>query len=122
MQFGAVARRRGSPSAGDRGQGGASPVRSPWVARGCATRLAILILAGVGLSACIGVRDGSYQQPYGTYSGDARFTAPYAYPQGSTPYLYNQSQSSWRRDYRRPDQGNYRNRYNRPGHDNRRNF
>lgn len=123
MQVGAVAWCRVSPSAGDRERRGARPALSPRMIVKRATRLAILVLAGVGLSACVGVRDGYYQQqPYGAYSGDARFTAPYAYPQGSTPYLYNQSQSSWQRGYRYPDQGNYRNRYNRPGHDNRRNF
>jgi hypothetical protein len=122
MQVGTVAWSRVSPSAGNHEQQGASIARSPWLVRKRAIRLAILILAGVGLSACIGVGDASYQQPYGTYTGDARFTAPYAYPRGSTPYLYNQSQSSWQRSHRRPDQGNGRNRYNRPGHDNRRNF
>jgi hypothetical protein len=122
MQVEAVAWCRMSPGASDRKQRGSSPVQSPWMFRRRATRLAILVLAGAGLSACVGVHDGSYQQPYGTYSGDARFTAPYAYPRGSAPYLYNQSQSSWPRSYRHPNQGNDRNRYNRPGHDNRRNF
>ncbi|WP_198369364.1 hypothetical protein [Roseomonas rosulenta] len=90
------------------------------MARARLARLAVLLLAGAGLSACVGVNDGYYQQPYGSYSGNARFPAPYAYPRGSTPYLYNQSQSSWPRTYGRPDHGYYRNRYNRPDHDNRR--
>ncbi|WP_137126133.1 hypothetical protein [Roseomonas sp. HF4] len=86
------------------------------------TRLAILLLAGVGLSACVGVRDVSYRQPYGTFTGSTHLATPYAYPRGTTPYLYDQSQRSWPRTYNRQNQGNYRNRHNRPGHDNRRNF
>lgn len=85
-------------------------------------RLAILLLAGVGLSACVGVRDGHYQQPYGAFSGNTHLATPYAYPRGATPYLYNQSQRSWPRAYSRQNRGNDRNRQNRPGHDNRRNF
>ncbi len=113
---------RVSPNVGDRERRSADCVLSSWMVRRRAARIAILLLSGVGLSACVGVRDGYYQQPYGTYSGDARFTAPYAYPQGSTPYLYNQSQASWSRTYRHRDQGNYRDRHNRPDHDNRRSF
>ena len=98
------------------------------------TRLAVLLLAGIGLSACVGVHDGYYQQPYGTFTGSTNLATPYVYPSGSRPYLYNQSQASWPRtynqryqrqyqeQYRRQNQGNYRNRHNRPDHGNRRNF
>lgn len=121
MKVRAAAWCRVSPGACDCEQRGASSVGSTGMS-GNAAHLAILVLASFALSACVGVRDGYHQQPYGTYAGDARFTAPYAYPRGSTPYLYNQSQTSWPRTYTRADQGNYRNRHNRPGHDNRRNF
>ncbi len=87
-----------------------------------APRLAVLLLAGVGLSACVGVSDGRYQQPYGAFTGNAHLATPYAYPRGATPYLYDQSRTAWPRTYSRQNQGNYRNRHNRPGHDNRRNF
>ncbi|MBR0661948.1 hypothetical protein [Neoroseomonas oryzicola] len=86
------------------------------------TRLAVLLLAGVSLSACVGVNDGYYRQPYGTFTGNTHLASPYVYQNGATPYLYNQSQASWPRTYTRQAQGNYRNRHNRPTHDNRRNF
>ena len=98
------------------------------------TRLAVLLLAGIGLSACVGVSDGYYRQPYGTFTGSTNLGTPYVYSSGSSPYLYDQSQASWPRTYNqqyqrqyqeqygRQYQGNYRNRHNRPGHDNRRNF
>ncbi|MBP0466535.1 hypothetical protein J5Y09_21580 [Roseomonas sp. PWR1] len=85
-------------------------------------RTTVAGFAILGLSACVPVGDGSYQQPYGTYAGNAGFTAPYAYPRGYTPYVYRQSQGSWPRGYPPPGHGNERNRHNRPGHDNRRNF
>lgn len=93
-------------------------------------RLSVLLLAGIGLSACVGVSDGYYRRPYGTFTGNTNLATPYAYPSGSRPYLYDQSQASWprtynqqyQRQYQRRNQGNYRNRHNRPGHDNRRNF
>lgn len=122
MQVRAAAWCRVSTGTRDCEQRGASSVGSTGLTGRNAVHLVVLILTGVALSACVGVRDGYHQQPYGTYTGDARFTAPYAYRQGSTPYLYNQAQASWPRTYTRADQGNYRNRHNRPGHDNRRNF
>jgi hypothetical protein len=85
-------------------------------------RLAVLLVAGFGLSACVGVRDVSYGQPYGTFTGSTHLATTHAYRSGERPYLYNQSQRSWTRTYDRQNQGNYRNRHNRPGHDNRRNF
>jgi hypothetical protein len=85
-------------------------------------RLAAVVLVGIGLSACIGVNDGYHRQPYGTFAGSAHLAAPYVYPSGATPYLYNQSQGSWQRTYGRQNRRNDRNRHDRPGHDNRRSF
>ena len=84
--------------------------------------LVVVILSAVGLSACVGVSGGQYQQPYGGFAGDTHLATPYAYRSGAAPYLYSQSHASRLRAPDRPGQGSYRNRHSRRGHDNRRNF
>jgi hypothetical protein len=93
-----------------------------------ATRLALLLLAGLGLTACVGVSGGQYRAPYGAFNGNSHLVTPYVYRGGPDGYLYDQSRRSWQGNtYRqaqpyRQQQGNARNRHNRSGHDNRRNF
>lgn len=106
-------------------------------------RPALLLIAGLGLTGCVGVNDGYYGQPYGsTFSGGTGFVTPYRYPNPSSGYLYDQSHRSWQgntfrpgpnyrppSNYRsppnyrpRPDYGQSRsnnpNRNNPPGHNN----
>ena len=66
-------------------------------------RSALLLIAGFGLTGCVGVNDGYYQQPYGsTFSGNSGFVTPYRYPNPSSGYLYDQSNRSWQGNTYRP--------------------
>lgn len=96
-------------------------------------RRALLVIAGLGLTSCVGVGG----QPYGgTFSGNSAFVTPYRYPNPSSDYLYDQSHRSWQRNTYRPpvnyrpppnyrrspnpgqSRGNNPNRNNPPGHNN----
>lgn len=71
-------------------------------------RSALLLIAGLGLTGCVGVSDGNYRQPYGsTFSGNSGFVTPYRYPNPSSAYLYDQSHRSWQGNAYRPSP-NYR--------------
>jgi hypothetical protein len=64
---------------------------------------AVLVIAGLGLTGCVGVNDGYYRQPYGsTFSGNSGFVTPYRYPSPSSGYLYDQSHRSWQGNTYRP--------------------
>lgn len=71
-------------------------------------RPAMLLIAGLGLTGCVGVNDGYVGQPYGsTYSGNSRLVTPYRYPDPASGYLYDQSRRSRQGNtYRAPP--NYR--------------
>lgn len=83
-------------------------------------RLAGLLLACAGLSAC--VADGGHGRwpSDGRFAGSGPFVRPYSYSGAATPHLYNQSRGSWQR--RDGWQGQGRNRHGAYGHDNRRVF
>jgi hypothetical protein len=87
-------------------------------------RPALLIVVGLGLTACVGVNDGSYGQPYGAFSGSSYLGSRYVYREPSNRYLYDQSQRSWQRNYAQPSRNSwqgrsyYPGRNNPPGHNN----